>query len=361
MELKNRIKAFDKLGEVLRNVDDVNFLNALQKPFLREKALSLNALVQSVQYHNGWFTPSMVAHALKALGEGLYLEKLEKWLDPYDQSRFEPIQPKTVAVIMAGNVPAVGFHDFLSVLITGNKLLGKLSSEDDRLLPAIADVLMAIEPGFKPFIELTDQVISGFDVVIATGSNNSARYFEYYFGKYPSIIRKNRNGVAVLTGREEGEELERLADDVFLYYGLGCRNVAKLFVPRSYDFKPLLKVLEARKEMTDHQKYYNNYEYNKALYLVNKTPHFDTGNLLITESSSFSSPVSVLYYTFYDGEQALKNELMLSRDQIQCVVSSADFIENKVPFGQSQFPELWDYADGVDTIRFLTDLNQREK
>jgi hypothetical protein len=361
IELEKRVEAFEKLGEILRDIDDIDFINDLKDDAVREKALKLNTLTQTVGYHNGWFTPPMVITALRSLGESLQKDKLEKWLSPYKEELAKQKTPKTVAVIMAGNVPAVGFHDFLSVLISGNRLLGKLSSEDDKLLKAISEILTAMEPGFEGFITLTGEVIKGFDAVIATGSNNSARYFEYYFGKYPGIIRKNRNGVAVLTGRETEEELQKLTDDIFLYYGLGCRNVARLFVPKDYDFNALLKAIAKREEVIDNHKYFNNYEYNKAIFLVNNTPHFDTGNLLLTENNSFASPVSVLYYSFYEDEQALRNELMLNREHIQCVVSSANFLDEKTEPGKSQSPELWDYADGVDTIKFLMGLHHENE
>ncbi len=356
MKPELRQQAFEKLGAILREIDNRKFLENLDNKDVKENALKLHELKETVQHHNGWFTPEMVTRALTALGKSLEKDKLETWLKPYRTELTKQQQPKTIAVIMAGNVPAVGFHDFLSVLITGRRFLGKLSSNDDKLLPAIAAILEALEPSFKEHITFTSETIKNFDAVIATGSNNSARYFEYYFGKYPGIIRRNRNGVAVLTGKETPEELEKLTDDIFLYYGLGCRNVAKLFVPKNYDFNPLLEVLAQRKEIIDNHKYFNNYEYNKAIYLVNKTPHFDTGNLLLTENNSFASPVSVLFYSFYDSEMAVKNELMLNRENIQCVVSSADFLNETVDFGKSQQPELWDYADGVDTIKFLTSV-----
>ena len=264
----------------------------------------------------------------------------------------------TVAVVMAGNVPAVGFHDFLSVLFAGHRFLGKLSSEDNKLMPAIAEVLIALEPVFADAIRFTGETIKGFDAVIATGSNNSSRYFEYYFGKYPHIIRKNRNGVAVLTGRENEEKLRKLSEDIFLYFGLGCRNVAFLYVPFDYDFSLLLKVLSERKELTDNNKYFNNYEYNKAIFLVNNTAHFDTGNLILTEQSQYGSPVSVLHYAYYRDAGSLRNELMLNRDKIQCVVADEGVWDGAVPFGKSQVPMLWEYADNTDTVEFLLSLPQ---
>jgi hypothetical protein len=258
---------------------------------------------------------------------------------------------------MAGNVPLVGFHDLLCVLISGNKLLAKLSSDDNKMLPAIVDLLVQINPGFKDLVKVTDGKMEKFDAVIATGSNNTSRYFDYYFGKYPNIIRKNRNGVAVLTGTESQVELEGLADDIFLYYGLGCRNVSKLYLPKDYDLIKLMQVLEFRKSISENHKYFNNYEYNKAIYLVNGTNHFDAGNLILTENESIASPVSVVFYEFYEDLEKLKNSLSLISDKIQCIVSKETFGKNTVQFGKSQEPALWDYADGVDTMEFLLSLD----
>ena len=356
MKPDKRIKAFEELGLILREIDNDNFPDRINNEEVKKKVLKLKKLTENVINYNGWFTFPMVVNAIKSLGESLDKQKLNQWISKYYQELSENKSPKTVAVIMAGNVPAVGFHDFLSVLISGNKILAKLSSDDDKLLPAIADILISLEPEFDEHITLTTEIIKGFDAVIATGSNNSARYFEYYFSKYPGIIRKNRNGVAVLTGEETEKELENLADDIFLYYGLGCRNISKLYVPENYDFTKLFDILAGRKDVIENHKYFNNYEYNKAIFLVNKQEHYDTGNLLLTENAGFASPVSVLYYSYYKDKNALRNELMVNSENIQCIVSSAGFLTDKVPFGKSQSPELWDYADGVDTMKFLLSL-----
>ncbi len=351
-----KIDAFATLGTLLAAVDQEDKIKDIDNPALLESVTRLMHLIDSVQQQNGWFTPHYVKHALKSLGESLQRKKLEKWVSMYSTELDTFSTPKRVAVIMAGNVPAVGFHDFLSVLISGHRILAKLSSDDDKLLPAIADVLTAIEPAFEEQITFTTELLKDFDAVIATGSNNSSRYFEYYFGKYPHIIRKNRNGVALLTGMESQEELNGLADDVFLYYGMGCRNVARLFVPLDYDFNPLLEVLSTRKEVIDNSKYFNNYEYNKAIFLVNSVNHFDAGNILLTENSQYASPVSVLHYSYYQTPEILKNEIMVNSHQIQCVVTHLDFPLNKIDFGHTQSPELWDYADGVDTLEFLLSI-----
>lgn len=353
MDLEKRIQAFANLGKALRyafgNEAGVRFPEDMN-----DKIEVLKAEAASAKNYNRWFEEGMVYHALLALGESLREDKLRKWVSGY---RLEGVlEPKTVGVVMAGNVPAVGFHDFLSVLISGHKILARLSSDDSKLLPAMANLLLSIEPDFESYITFTNDHLKKFDAVIATGSNNTSRYFEFYFGKYPNIIRKNRNGIAVLTGKESQPELEALLDDVFLYYGLGCRNVAKIFVPQGYDFEPLLNVLGKRTDISEHHKYFNNYEYNKAIYLVNMRPHLDTGNLLLVEDEQISSPVGVLYYEYYISEVALRNSLMVRNEQIQCILSQADLLPNTIQLGGSQQPELWDYADGIDTLKFLLSL-----
>ncbi len=355
MNLETRIKAFATLGLFLKNCG-----KGMGLQHEHERALvAFNALVETTSQltqYNGWFVKEFVFNALQSLGESLDEKKLRKWVSTYKKELKPVANPKTVGVLMAGNVPAVGFHDFLTVLMSGNKILIKLSSDDNKLMPALAKLLEAIEPSFENLIEFTDGFLKGFDAIIATGSNNTARYFEYYFGKYPNIIRKNRNGIAVINGKESRVELEAFADDIFLYYGLGCRNVAKLFVPEAYDFHPLLEVLAKNEKIVQNHKYFNNYEYNKAIYLVNGKRHFDTGNLLLTEEESFASPVSVLHYEYYHSATKLRSKLLFNTDKIQCVVSGSKVVENVIPFGKSQQPELWDYADGVDTMRFLTGL-----
>ena len=354
MDVEKRITAFARLGDVLRQTFGEE--RPVFSSDLTAKTEHLRKEADEAVLYNGWFTRDFVYHALNALGESLREEKLQRWMAFYESTLQTKIQSKTVGVVMAGNVPAVGFHDFLSVLMSGHRIQARLSSDDKRLLPAMAGVLKCIEPGLADYISFTEGKLENFDAIIATGSNNTSRYFEYYFGKYPNIIRKNRNGVAVLTGNETEEQLQALAADVFLYYGLGCRNVAKLFVPENYDFGPLMKVFSLWEKVSENHKYFNNYEYNKAIFLVNGRDHFDTGNLLMVEDEKFASPVGVLHYEYYSDPVTLRNLLMVNHDQIQCVVSEADFHDNRVPYGGSQSPELWDYADGVDTMSFLLAL-----
>ncbi len=354
MNIRQRRDAFSQLGNYLRNLHRVNEVSSNRKTAIA--VANLQKTVEKASLYNGWFIKEFVFRALQTLGESLVAENLEKWLEVYDVDQLENKQTKIIGVVMAGNIPVVGFHDFLTVLISGNKILAKLSSDDNKLMPAIAQLLTAIEPEFEPYIEFTDGFLKNFDAIIATGSNNTARYFDFYFGKYPNIIRKNRNGVAILTGDETETQMQALADDIFLYFGLGCRNVAKLFVPKTYDFSALLKVLSENKIVVDNYKYFNNYEYNKAIYLINMRRHFDTGNLLLTEDVAFASPVSVVYYEFYDDKQALRKRLLANSEAIQCVVSQLGIIDGELPFGSSQQPKVWDYADGVDTLKLLFSL-----
>ena len=265
--------------------------------------------------------------------------------------------PKKVGLILAGNIPMVGFHDVISVLATGNIALIKLSSADDKLLPALLTELVKIEPLLKDHIVYVDR-LKDFDAVIATGSNNTSRYFEFYFGKGPNIIRKNRNSVAVITGNESKEELALLGHDIFDYFGLGCRNVSKLYIPEGYDIKNFFEPIEGFKDIINHFKYNNNYDYNKSIYLVNLKHHYDNGFLLLTEGESLSSPLAVLYYETYTNIEQLEELLSNRAEDIQCIVSNAALkLDTAVlGFGQSQTPKLWDYADNVNTIDFLNIL-----
>jgi len=355
VDLQQRITAFARLGEYLRGFDKNKKFSVtnITSPAFQ----NLKNEVDSARLRNSWFVQENVENMLFSLGKSLELSKLEQWTSKYDLDKYDKHHVKTIAVIMAGNVPAVGFHDFLSVLISGNGILAKLSSDDDKLIPAIADLLLEIEAGFKGFIKFEKQKITGFDAVIATGSGNTARYFDYYFGKYPNIIRRNRNGIAVLNTTETKNDFEKLANDVFMYFGLGCRNVSKLFVPEGYDFTPMLDVFSKRIEIKNHSKYFNNYEYNKAIYLVNSRPHLDAGNLLLVEDESYASPVSVLYYEHYNDIMQLNKKILLDSQSIQCIVSNDKGVKSSFDFGQSQEPELWDYADGVDTLGFLLGID----
>jgi hypothetical protein len=343
MSLEERIKSFSALGETLRD--------ALIERSGCVHSLQLNTLIENQHLHNPWFTSENVRQAINSIADELTEESLKKWTNAYPQLK-DTVIPVKVGVIMAGNIPLVGFHDFLSVLISGNNLIAKTSSKDSELILFISTVLCDINPEFKAKIEFTENTLSGFDAVIATGSNNSSRYFEYYFGKYPNIIRKNRNSVGILEGKESPGELEALGTDIFSYFGLGCRNVSKLYLPEGYDIKSLAKHWDSFSGCIKNIKYGNNYDFNKAVYIVNKDPFHDTGYLLIKEDAKLTSPVSVLHYTYYNSEYALKQQLAELNEQIQCIVG-----KKYLPFGKAQSPNLGDYADRKDTIEFLLKKN----
>lgn len=301
---------------------------------------------------NPWFTPESVASALEGIAAMLAEQPLNQWLAGYEITEHPP-QP--IGVVMAGNIPAVGFHDFLCVLLSGHNLLAKLSSQDTVLLKAIASLLMGIEPRFGEQIQFVER-LNQANAIIATGSDNSARYFQYYFGKKPNIIRQNRTSCALLTGQETREELLELGQDIFQYFGLGCRNVAKLYVPQNYNFTEFFESIEPLKEVGNHYKYANNYDYQKAVVLVNQIPHLDNGFLLLTENEALVSPMAVVYYETYATRDELEQKVQANQQKLQCIVSKEGWYPGSIPFGTTQCPGVWDYADGVDTMKFLLAL-----
>ncbi|MFT6748601.1 MAG: hypothetical protein ACI9XR_000983 [Flavobacterium sp.] len=347
-----KINSFIALGKFLsqfKQEETKKDTAVLQTERFFEQFIDLIHLSQS---HNGWFTPEHVYFAIQSWSNALSLSNFDFWLKDYD---FDSKKPKTVALILAGNIPLVGFHDFLSVLISGNKVLVRTSSNDQKLLPFLANYLIAIEPQWENFISFTEEKLEGFEAVIATGSNNTARYFEYYFKEKPSIIRKSRNSVAILTGEETKEDLENLGEDIFRYFGLGCRNVSKLYVPKNYDFAPFFEAIFKYKEVLEYEKYCNNYDYNKAVFLMSNFKLRDNGFLTLKEDTSMASPISSVFYEYYDSITELKATLVSNKDSIQCIVSKKA-IDNSIPFGKTQMPELWDYADGINTLEFLSKI-----
>ncbi len=345
------IEAFVRLGTFLRSYCDskVNSAHNNDKWYAE-----FNEGIVLANHKNGWFTEENVLFALKGWGELLTFDKLTDWLSNYT---IEKNQKITVAIIMAGNIPLVGFHDFLTVLITGNKVLGKLSSSDTILLPLISRFLIVTEPSLSDKIVFTEDRLENFDAVIATGSNNTARYFEHYFGKKPNIIRRNRNSLAVLTGNETKDQLAALGEDIFRYYGLGCRSVSKLFVPKEYDFDAFFKAIYDYNPIIHQIKYANNYDYNKAVYLMSEFKILENGFLMLKVDESYASPISSVFYEYYDSLKSLKTKLAKDAEKIQCVVADG-FTENEIPFGGTQSPNLTDYADGVDTVHFLLKTNK---
>ncbi|MCT8340369.1 acyl-CoA reductase [Flavobacteriaceae bacterium TK19130] len=353
MDLNQRISAFAKVGKFLGQFSDKNHSSDPSLPFPNSFYEEMNHILHRAKAENGWFTLPNVYHSLKSWSKELREENLQQWLSNYTIPA--SATPKTVAIVMAGNIPLVGFHDFLSVLMAGHKVIAKLSSNDAVLLPFIKKLLVHAEQEFESKIRLTDEKLENFDAVIATGSNNTARYFDHYFGKYPHIIRKNRNSVAVLTGNESKGQLEGLADDIFQYFGLGCRNVSKLFVPEGYDFKAFFEALYTWKDIINNHKYINNYDYNKAVYLMGSHELLDNEFLLLKKDEGYASPIGVLFYETYTNEAQLAERLKAEDEQIQAIISEAS-IKNATPLGTAQAPALDQYADGVDTMAFLLKL-----
>jgi hypothetical protein len=355
MNSTDRITAIVKLGKILKNYDTETF------HVFENEVAELKKLVETSRQTNGWFIPENVSFALKAIGNSLEQFHVEKWFSRYPGNTFEGSKKIVVGVVMAGNIPLVGFHDYLCVMVTGNYFLGKLSFDDNKLLPLVHKILGKIEPGFSKNAKFTEGKLEHFDAIIATGSNNTARYFEYYFGKYPNIIRKNRNGVAVITGHETDEELAALGEDIFRYFGLGCRNVSKIYVPQKYEFRQFFEAIEKYGDVISHHKYRNNYDYNKSIFLVNKVEHLDNGFLLLTENNSIPSPVSVMHYEHFQNISDINLHLRSKADQIQCIVAAGDVIEGALSPGKSQKPDLWDYADNVDTVKFLMEIHNPQQ
>ena len=352
MDLEAKKKAFVALGDFLRQFATNEFVKSEKVEHNDTFFSSFEALIETSVHYNGWFVKEQVLAAVQSWAEALTTENLNQWCAAYDFSR-EPL--KKVGLILAGNIPLVGFHDLVSVLLSGNIALVKLSSNDQKILPFLAQYLQAVEPKFKERIVLLDGKMEGFDAVIATGSNNTARYFDYYFSAVPHIIRKNRNSVALLTGEETPEQLTELSKDVFMYYGLGCRNVSKLFVPRGYNFDAFFQGMYAQKEIIEYEKYANNYDYNKAVFLMSEFQLLDNGFLTIKEDASYASPISSVYYEYYDSQEEVIERLRRDHEKIQCIVSNG-LTEDSIAFGQTQYPQLWDYADQVDTVAFLLKL-----
>lgn len=350
--IQNRIEAFSKLGDFLSQFSTKGIEKKEYIPFNELFFDGFKHQIKLAQENNSWFTKDNILNSLESWSKSLNYNNLNNFTNRVNLNK---INSKTVAIVMAGNIPLVGFHDFLSVLISGHSVLVKQSSSDKHLLPFLAKYLEYTEESFKEKITFTEDKLSNFDAVIATGSNNTARYFEYYFKEKPNIIRKNRNSVAVITGKETIEDFEKLSDDIFQYFGLGCRSVSKLYVPKDYDFELFFNGMYNKKEIINNAKYANNYDYNKAVYLMSEFDLLENGFLMIKEDESYSSPIATIFYEYFDNEIDLKIKLHEDREKIQCVVAKG-FLENEIAFGQTQHPKLTDYADGVNTLEFLSKL-----
>jgi len=334
MTLQDRINIISELGLYLR------------KNFLEDHFDSIK--IATVK--NPWFTVKSITNAVLSISDMVEKDMLNAWLNPYTIK--EPSSPKNVLIIMAGNIPLVGFHDLLSVIIMGHNPVIKLSSNDNVLMPLIINIFLDLFPSNYNQIKFINDVKGrSFDAVITTGTDNSANYFKYYFKDAKKIIRKNRRSIAVLDGSESSQQIKGLANDIFLYYGLGCRNVSKLYLPCGYDLNILFKSFYSHKHVIEHKKYGNNYDYNKAIFLMGNNKLIENGFILLKEDSSLYSPVAMLYYEYYNDINDVDTFISKNSDKIQCIVS-----KNNIPFGNTQKPKLWDYADGVDTIDFLKQL-----
>jgi len=336
MTLQRRIEAFAQLGNKIT----------------RLSADELNVLTGNVRNENPWFTPESTLMALQGISKFLTKEILQNWTGKYLLSNSSG---KKIGVAMAGNIPLVGFHDLLCVLLAGHQLVAKLSSQDSVLIRFVRESLIEINPSFSELIFFEER-LKNLDGMIATGSDNTSRYFEYYFRNTPHIIRKNRTSCAVILGEETAEEFAELGKDIFSYFGLGCRNVSKIYVPENFDFVSMIKSWESFQPIINHNKYVNNYDYQKSILLVNQMHHYDSGFLLLTESQSLVSPISVIYYEHYIDQDDLNSKLKSHQEKIQCIVSAKGWYKKSIPFGDAQFPTVDDYADGIDTLSFLTSL-----
>ena len=344
MNLNQRIKLLSEIGkdfaDICKNSSDNEFPG-----------------FEKIYHHNPWFTEEFVKFSLSEWSKQLTEENLKNWLKKYE------IPDKTndkirLGLIMAGNIPLVGFHDLICGFITGVSISAKLSSKDKLLTEWLINKFYQKAPELKKHITYTEEKLTNYNTIIATGSNNTNRYFEYYFSGYPNILRKNRNSVAILTGNETREELEKLADDIFIYFGLGCRNVSKLFLPLNYDFNNMGKAFQKYLHLADHHKYANNLNYQYALIAMNQIEHVNFGNLLLIEKKELYSPVSVINFEYYPDLEYVKKNIYLNIENIQCVVSPKNISENTVSYGNSQKPDITDYADGIDTINFILNLQK---
>lgn len=339
--IQSRVSTICELGTFFKTILNQDF-----------ETSDFHSKLKQAEIQNQWFTPDNLNYCLKQWSEVLTEEKITNWLEKYNATK----NPKTVGIIMAGNIPLVGLHDLISVLLSGHNALVKTSSKDDVLMSMVIDFLKDTNHELSNSIQKTEK-LNMQDAVIATGSNNTARYFEYYFSKIPHIIRKNRTGIAILNGDESNVDLKNLADDIFSYFGLGCRNITKLYLPENYNLNQLFEAFFDWKDIIHHTKYANNYEYNRAIYLLNKDEFLDNNFVILKRSEHLHSPIGVVYYSYYNDLKLLKEELVQKQDKIQCVVSNRSLnFENSIGFGQSQKPGLSDYADGIDVMSFLENI-----
>lgn len=348
MQPTNKVEALLALGKFLRQAQNQQW-NRLENIWGNENFFEkFEIAIHQARSYNAWFTKEQVFFALASWGDTLHEKNIHTWLQAYD---LPTKNPKNIGLVLAGNIPMVGLHDVLCVWLCGHTLQAKLSSQDKFLIPLVMDFLQTFT---KETTTTWVDRLQNFDATIATGSNNSARYFEYYFRKVPHIIRKNRNSVAVINGNETVEDFQQLGIDIFTYFGLGCRNVNKLFVPKGYDFQTFFQGIYGYNEVIYDDKYANNYDYNKAVFLMSNEKLLDNGFLTLKEDVKYASPIATVFYEYYDSIEEIQHRIKADEEQIQCVVSN--FLPNSIPFGETQKPNLWDYADGIDTMQFLLNL-----
>ncbi len=354
MSLKQDIAAFSVLGDFLNqfstNGEKNNNLSHLNEEFYDYFLGIINRHI----HYNGWFSKASIMESISNIAPFLSENALNEWMDKYTFP--ENSAEKKVLVIMPSNLPLVEFHDFISVLLSGHHFVGKCSQQNKHILPALTQILMTIEPSFKDRISFIDAPSKDFEAVIATGSNNSARYFEYYFSKVPNIIRKNRTSIAVLNGNESKKELKALADDITSYFGRGCRSVTKLYLPEGYSLDHIFNALYDKSSIVDNNKYGNNYDYHRALFLMGQHKFLDNGFTILKEDQSIHTPVSVIHYEYYTDLNNVKSELITLEEEIQCIVSNEKTL-TPIAFGQAQKPSWTDYADNVDIVDFLNNLH----
>lgn len=341
------IDGFVQLGKLMTDLSEGKEWGGYNTGVTKEEYEKLAVEINKQVIYNGWFTPENVRQSLSGIAGWLTKEKLEEWCSMYPYNE----QGKKIAIIMAGNIPLVGFHDFLAVLVSGNYAVCKLSSDDQKLLPLLAEQLMRFVPALKDRIFFSTGRLPQFEAVIATGSNNSIKFFEEYFGKYPHIFRKNRTSIAVLDGSETEEEITELGKDIFSYFGLGCRNVSHLLIPEDFDIDRFFKGIFPYQEVVHHKKYGNNYDYNKAVYLLNKHDLLDNNFVLLKESTDLHSPLAMVHFHRYKDQSEAEQYIKDHESDIQVVVG-----KQHVPFGFAQEPTLTDYADGVDTMEWISKL-----
>ena len=340
MNINRRIQLISDIGEFLKNYLDENYDNNND-----DKLVEFKDVITKAQSKNPWFTDVNIKVNLTYWSKKLTKHNLNKWLSKYNLNN---TSRKNIAIIMAGNIPLVGFHDFICVFLSGHNSIIKLSNSDSCIIPFLTDLMKL------PFerIVYSDSFLKDYDGVIATGSDNTSRYFDYYFKNKRSIIRKNRNSIAILNGEESDDDLKSLSQDIFTYFGLGCRNVSKLYVPKNYNFDLFFNSIFCYKELINNHKYANNYDYNKAIYLMSEYKFLDNGFFIVKEGNEMHSPISTINFEYYDNVSILKEKINLEDDNIQCIVSNIEF-KGKVNFGETQNPSLNQYADNIDVMRFL--------